>query len=172
MTEDTPWWTNFESGTILNKASIEDILPHRGHMSFLNRVSLREDEVFGEVTLSENDFWVPGHFPIPDTNDGPFKIGPIFPGVLMVESSAQLGIVFWKHKLGLEATKARTMLFKQIEKVSFNKEARPGDRLMIKGTLDKASLRLMRCHFEGVVFKPNEETPYPCFECHIAGLSV
>ena len=172
MTEDSNWWTAFESGTILNRHTIEEILPHRGDMSFLNRVSLGENEIIGEVLLSHTAFWVPGHFPIPEKNDGPFKIGPLFPGVLMVESSAQLGIVFWRHRLGLEATQTRTMLFKQIEKVSFNCEARPGDRILIRGILDKASLRLMRCHFEGIVFKPNEPKPLPCFECHIAGLSV
>lgn len=167
------WWLGFESGEILDKESIDATLPHRGDMSFLNRVCLQgEDSVIGEVLLDEQAFWAPGHFPVPEQNDGPFKIGPIFPGVLMVESAAQLGIVFWRNRLGMEATSSRTMLFKQIEKASFNKEARPGDRLLIKGTLDKASLRLMRCQFQGVVFKPDSEEPFPCFECQIAGLSV
>jgi 3-hydroxymyristoyl/3-hydroxydecanoyl-(acyl carrier protein) dehydratase len=90
----------------------------------------------------------------------------------MVESSAQLGIVFWRKSLGIEETSTRTMLFKSIEKASFSREARPGDRILIRGSLDKASLRLMRCHFEGVVFKPGEDEPHKSFECNIAGLSV
>jgi len=172
MSEDR-WWQAFESGKILDKSNIDGTLPHRGDMSFLNRVSLQDDDsVIGEVILEDSAFWAPGHFPIPEENNGPFKIGPIFPGVLMVESAAQLGIVFWRNHLGMEETSSRTMLFKQIEKASFNKEARPGDRLLIRCTLNKASLRLMRCGFQGVVFKADHEEPFPCFECQIAGLSV
>lgn len=165
------WWKSFEGGQILEKEDIEAILPHRGDMSFLNRVSLQDETVLGEILLKDDAFWCPGHFPVPEKNDGPFKIGPIFPGVLMVESAAQLGIVFWRHRLGLEETSTRTMLFKSIDKASFNREGRPGDRILIRCTLDKASLRLMRCKFEGVVFK-DEPEPFPCFDCHIAGLSV
>jgi|SaaInlStandDraft_1057018.scaffolds.fasta_scaffold08741_6 3-hydroxymyristoyl/3-hydroxydecanoyl-(acyl carrier protein) dehydratase len=170
---DDRWWQEFDSGKVLDKTSIDATLPHRGDMSFLNRVSLLEDDsVIGEVLLDDTAFWAPGHFPVPEVNDGAFKIGPIFPGVLMIESAAQLGIVFWRNRLGMKETSTRTMLFKQIEKASFNKEARPGDRLLIRGTLDKASLRLMRCRFQGIVFKADNEEPFPCFECQIAGLSV
>ena len=171
MALSTNWWDDFEQGRILSKTEIEGILPHRGDMSFLNRVSIHDRHILGEITLSEDAFWVPGHFP-PKETQGNFAIGPIFPGVLMVESAAQLGIVFWRQQQGMEETSQRTMLFKQIEKASLSREARPSDRIFIKGELNKTSLRLMRCHFEGVVFKEGEAEPTPCFECSIAGLSV
>jgi 3-hydroxymyristoyl/3-hydroxydecanoyl-(acyl carrier protein) dehydratase len=171
MTVATNWWTEFDKGRILNKDEIESILPHRGDMSFLHRVSLHDQHILGELLIQDDAFWVPGHFPPKEPQTGSFKIGPIFPGVLMVESAAQLGIVFWRQQQGIEETSKRTMLFKQIEKATFNREARPGDRIIIKGELDKTSLRLMRCHFEGVVIKEGED-PTSCFECNIAGLSV
>lgn len=173
MVNEPPWWSTFESGQIIEKTEIKKLLPHRGDMFFLNRASIiNEDTILGELTLKKSDFWTSGHFPVPAQNDGPFKIGPIFPGVLMVESSAQLGIVFWRHRLGIEATAKKTMLFKSIEKASFNREARPEDRLLIKCSLNKAGIRLMKCSFEGVVFKPGEEEPHLSFQCNIAGLSV
>lgn len=172
MADESPWWSTFESGQIIEQADIKNLLPHRGDMFFLNRASIINDTILGELILKDTDFWTSGHFPVPEKNDGPFKIGAIFPGVLMVESSAQLGIVFWRNRMGIEATAKKTMLFKSIEKASFNCEARPGDRLLIRCSLNKAGLRLMRCEFEGVVFKPGEEEPHPSFQCNIAGLSV
>lgn len=169
---ETSWWENLPEKA-LTKQDIDNLLPHRGDMSFLSRVfQIDEDHVIGEVSLSDESFWAPGHFPVqPTTEKTVFPIGPIFPGVLMVESAAQLGIVFWRLRQGLEESGKRTMLFKEIEKASFKREARPNDRILIKCTLDKSSLRLMKCSFEGVVFKGDDEV-HPCFECKITGLSV
>jgi len=170
---ETTWWDNLPETSVLSKQDIDRLLPHRDDMSFLNRVfRIDEDHVIGEVLLSPTAFWTSGHFPIqPETADSRFPIGPIFPGVLMVESAAQLGIVFWRLKQGLEESAKRTMLFKEIEKASFKRDARPNDRILIKCNLEKSSLRLMKCNFEGVVIKASNEV-HPCFECKITGLSV
>ncbi|MBF0197822.1 MAG: hypothetical protein HQL32_08925 [Planctomycetes bacterium] len=168
---ESDWYKSIDTETALSRDEIHELLPHRGDMSFLNRVTLNEQGGIGEVVLDESAFWVPGHFPKQENNEGAFAIGPIFPGVLMVESSAQLGIVCWRHLLGVERTAGKTMLFKTIEKANFKKEARPGDRVLIRSVVDKYSIRLMRCSFEGVVLREGAE-PETCFSCNIAGLSV
>jgi 3-hydroxymyristoyl/3-hydroxydecanoyl-(acyl carrier protein) dehydratase len=170
---EAAWWDQIPETKVYEKSDIDSLLPHRGDMSFLNRVfEVDAEHVIGEILLTEKDFWAPGHFPPqPVTEETKFPIGPIFPGVLMVESAAQLGIVFWRVKQGIEESAKRTMLFKEIEKASFKREARPGDRILIRCNFEKSSLRLMKCNFEGVVIKSENEV-FPCFECRITGLSV
>ena len=168
------WIHNIDSGPCTDKAAIAGLLPHRGHMALLNRLAPgTDDDMIAEVSISTDAFWAAGHFPVnPDTLDKAFPIGPLFPGVLMVESAAQLSICFWRLKLGVEATARKVMLFKQIDKAVFKREVRPGDVLYIRSRLEKLSLRLMRCHCEGVVLKNGQATPEPSFECQIAGMTV
>lgn len=171
---DHSWSLNFPAEEVQGRDVIETLLPHRGDMALLDRISLNgEHSIVGEINLNDQSFWVPGHFPVNEaTKDSDFPIGPIFPGVLMVESAAQLGICLWRQVCGLEETSKRIMLFKQIEKASFKKEARPGDRLLLKAEIVKHSIRLMRCDCIGVVLSPGSSEPEVSFECHIVGMSI
>jgi len=169
------WYEHFENGEIKNKEEINSLIPHRYEMSFLNRLSYVQEleSLLGEVLIEENAFWTRGHFPVQELKeDQKFEIGPIFPGVLMVESAAQLGICNWRQQLGIEETAKKTMLLKQINEVKYHRDVRPGDRLLIKTEAKKSSIRLMKSYFEGVVLKPGAEKAEKCFECVIAGLSV
>jgi 3-hydroxymyristoyl/3-hydroxydecanoyl-(acyl carrier protein) dehydratase len=169
------WYELFEKGEISDKDTIAELIPHRHEMSFLNRISYIEelDSLLGEVLIESDAFWTRGHFPVPETqNSDKFKIGPIFPGVLMIESAAQLGICNWRKQLGLEETAKKTMLLKQVDNVKYFRDVRPGDTLFIKTNSEKSSMRLMKSFFEGVVFKKESGQAEKCFECTIAGLSV
>lgn len=166
------WWESFSVGCWLDKEGISGLLPHRGHMSLLNRVAEGPDKsLVAEILLAGEAFWVAGHFPVPETQTNKhFTVGPVFPGVLMVESAAQLGICYWRKMMGIERTREKLMLFREITKAVFKKEARPGERLFIIARMEKCSIRMMRCQCEGVVLNATGITP--CFECNIAGLSV
>lgn len=158
----------------MGRSEIENLLPHRHHMALLDRIAPGPDDTYlAEININDSSFWASGHFPLePETQNNKFPIGPIFPGVLMVESAAQLSICFWRMKVGLEETAQKIMLFKQIEKAKFNRDVRPGDRLYIRSRLEKLSIRLMRCHCEGLVIKKGQSEGEPSFSCSIAGMTV
>ncbi len=169
------WFEYFEKGDIRDKAEIDKLIPHRYEMSFLNRISYVEEinSLLAEVLIEKGAFWARGHFPVPEKQHSEkFDIGPIFPGVLMVESAAQLGICQWRDQLGFDETVTKTMVLKQVDGVKYYRDVRPGDRLLIKNSAEKSSMRLMKSKFEGVVYKSGASEPEKCFECLIAGLSV
>lgn len=168
-------FNQFEKGVISQKEAIDSLLPHRGDMSFLNRVSYFEDKeiALGEILIEDGAFWVPGHFPIPEKKgNNKIEIGPIFPGVLMVESAAQLGICFWRFKNGIDETNEKIMVLKQVDSVKYHRDVRPGDVLYIQSEMEKASTRMMRCRFYGEVLKKETKQLEKCFECNIVGLAV
>lgn len=174
MSEEQAWWEHFENGTTLDKSGIEQLLPHRGHMLLLNRISFQEGNPvsYAEIIVRGDEFWTEGHFPVPEKQVSErFHIGPIYPGVLMVESSAQLGTAVWRLLEGDDVSE-KTMLLKQVDQVKFIKDVRPGDKLLIRCELIKHGRRLMRCQFEGVVFKNGNSTPELCFTCQASGMTV
>ncbi len=166
------WWRSFPSPDALDREAIAALLPHRGHMALLDRAAPGPEGCWiGEVLIRAEAFWAAGHFPVPAVQENPrFAIGPIFPGVLMVESAAQLGILHWRHAAGLEDTRGKLMLFKEIRETDFKKEVRPGAVLLIRSVMEKCGRRLMRCSFEGV--SPAGEAGIPVFTCAITGLAA
>lgn len=109
---------------VLNREQIKLIIPHRDPFLLIDGISevtpLVSATGFKNVTLQE--FWVPGHFP----NE------PVMPGVLIVESIAQVGAVCL---LIAEPYKGKTAYFAKIENVKFRKKVVPGDHLVLKATL-------------------------------------
>ncbi|MEO0629936.1 MAG: hypothetical protein AAFY46_04315 [Planctomycetota bacterium] len=108
------------SGRLMDKAAIEQWIPHRGDMSLLDGVVwLSEDksQIIGIKHNRDSEFWVPGHFP--DV--------PLFPGVLMVEAAAQLMSVQYNMKVGNN----RTGIFTRIESCAFRQSVTVGDDLYI-----------------------------------------
>lgn len=106
---------------ILNIEEIKGIIPHRYPFLLVDKVSIDSIGVKGigykNVTINEPFFQ--GHFP--DNH--------VMPGVLIVESMAQVGAVVLMSD---EKFKAKTAYFAGINKVRFKKKVVPGDTLRME----------------------------------------
>ncbi len=110
----------------LDRAGIEATIPHRAPFLLVDRI---EDFVPGEsavgyLDVSEDMFWVPGHFPE----------YAVMPGVLIVEACAQVGAV---ALLSLPENQGRIAFFAGIDGVRFKRQVRPGDVLRMECTITK-----------------------------------
>jgi len=110
----------------LDRAAIEEILPHREPFLLLDEVTELEPgaRVVARKLVREDEWYLPGHFPG----------NPIMPGVLMVEAMAQCGAV---AVLSEEANRGKLALFAGIDDVRFKRLVRPGDELELVCELER-----------------------------------
>ena len=112
---------------MLDKAQIEDILPHRDPFLLIDRVT---EVVPGERAVAERD--------IEATDDvfrGHFPGHPVFPGVLILEALAQTGAV---AVLSEPEAKGKIILFARADEVRFKRAVVPGDTLRLEMQLTKS----------------------------------
>ena len=115
----------------LNKKEIEQIIPHRDPFLFLDEIT---DYIPGEYAkglkyISKDEYYFMGHFPG----------NPIMPGVIIVETLAQVGAVMM---LTLEKFKGKMVLFAGIDKVRFKKVVKPGDVLNLEVRVSNVRLNV------------------------------
>ena len=110
----------------LDRDGIKAIIPHREPFLLVDRI---EDYVPGEsavgyLDVTEDMFWVPGHFPD----------HAVMPGVLIVEACAQVGSV---ALLSLPENQGKLGFFGGIDGVRFKRQVRPGDTLRLECRITK-----------------------------------
>ncbi len=117
---------------LYDKSFIKEINPHRGDFEQLDAI-VHADEVgermIGFKDVKADEFWVAGHIPG----------RPLFPGVLMLESAAQLSSFYVKHIMKWPGF----IGFGGVDKVRFRQAVQPGQRLHI--LLQKVWERHGRC---------------------------
>lgn len=109
---------------MLDRTAIEAIIPHRHPFLLVDRVLELEPGVsaVGELDVTSEAFWVPGHFPQ----------HAVMPGVLIVEALAQCGAV---ALLAVGENQGKLAFFAGIDKVRFKRQVLPGDTLRLECTI-------------------------------------
>lgn len=100
---------------------IKEIIPHRYPFLLVDRVLEMEEgkRVVGLKNVSFNEPFFQGHFP---------KY-PVMPGVLIIESLAQVGAI---AVLGKEENKGKIGFLAGVDKCRFKRQVKPGDQLRLE----------------------------------------
>ncbi|OQX53084.1 MAG: 3-hydroxyacyl-[acyl-carrier-protein] dehydratase FabZ [Candidatus Cloacimonas sp. 4484_209] len=122
-----------------NIRDIMEVMPHRYPFLLVDKIiSLKDDSVIGIKNVTINEPFFQGHFPS----------DPVMPGVLIVESMAQIGGFLLLNKL--EDTTGKLVYFMAIDKVKFRRPVRPGDQL--RNEIKMVKFRKNLCVIAGKAF--------------------
>ena len=117
----------------LERAAIEAVIPHRAPFLLVDRIVELDPGVRarGEWAITDDLPFLAGHFPG----------NPIVPGVLMVESAAQVGAVC---ALTHPDHQGKFGVFAGIDDVRFTRIVRPGETIDIEIVVDRLRGRIGR----------------------------
>lgn len=110
----------------LTQADIKNIIPHRDPFLFLDEITELEtlNYAIGKKQIKEDEFYFKGHFPDK----------PVVPGVILVESLAQVGAVVL---LSDEKYAGKIAYFTGIKNAKFRKSVLPGDLVYFRCEITK-----------------------------------
>jgi len=147
------------SGVVCDRTGLEAINPHRADMALLDAVVWRSEcgtMGLGVKHIRGDEFWVPGHFPG----------RPMFPGVLMIETGAQLAC----YMFNVRKNEPTLAAFLRIENASFRSQVAPGDTLYVLIREVKYQKRRFISDIQGVV--PTDGSFRIAFDSRISGMSL
>ena len=109
---------------LYNINDIERMLPHRYPFLLVDKImEITENSIVGVKNITMNEPQFTGHFPG----------NPIFPGVLQIEATAQVGGIFALSKV--EDPHLYSTYFMKIDNVKFKQKVIPGDTIVFELTL-------------------------------------
>ena len=112
--------------TTLDRDGIKALIPHRDPFLLIDRITELEPGVraVGEHDFDGTEWYQPGHFPG----------NPIVPGVILVESMAQVATVM---AMAMPEYRDGLGLFAGIEEMRFKRMVKPGDTGRFEAVIDK-----------------------------------
>ena len=112
--------------TTLDRDGIKALIPHREPFLLIDRITELEPGVraVGEHDFDGTEWYQPGHFPG----------NPIVPGVILVESMAQVATVM---AMAMPEYRDGLGLFAGIEEMRFKRMVKPGDTDRFEAAIDK-----------------------------------
>ena len=115
---------------MLNKEQIKEIIPHRDPFLLIDEILELEPgkRAVGMKHVREDEYYFKGHFPD----------YPVMPGVLILESLAQVGAT---AVLCLPENKGKIAFFGGVKEAKFRGMVRPGDDLRMEAELIKLRSR-------------------------------
>jgi 3-hydroxyacyl-[acyl-carrier-protein] dehydratase len=125
---------------VMSKQEIYALLPHRHEFMLVD--GILHLDVPGKIIVAyhevrEDEWWVKGHIPG----------RPLMPGVLMIETAAQMSSVYYSTVLGRD----RFTVFGGVDQVKFRDTVTPPARLIFLGKALEVRPRRMTSLFQGLV---------------------
>lgn len=112
---------DLEKDPLYNINDIERMLPHRYPFLLVDKVmEITDETIVGVKNVTMNEPMFQGHFPG----------NPVFPGVLQIEATAQVGGIFALSKV--EDPHLYSTYFMKIDNVKFKQKVLPGDTLVFE----------------------------------------
>jgi UDP-3-O-[3-hydroxymyristoyl] N-acetylglucosamine deacetylase/3-hydroxyacyl-[acyl-carrier-protein] dehydratase len=128
------------SQTLYDINQIAEFLPHRYPFLLIDKIiEMSDSHVVGLKNVTMNEPFFQGHFPG----------NPVMPGVIQIESMAQVGGILAMNSV--DDYKQYTPYFIKIESVKFKQKVLPGDTLIFILNL-LSPIRRGICHMEGKAY--------------------
>ena len=113
------------------KQEVLELVPQQAPFRFIDEIiSLDEQQIVGAYRFREDEFFYRGHFPG----------RPITPGVILIETMAQIGVVaFGMYLLACQKNirpsqlNGPLSLFSLADGIEFKGIVKPGERVIVKG---------------------------------------
>jgi len=113
------------------KQEVFELVPQQAPFRFIDEIiSLDEEQIVGAYRFREDEYFYRGHFPG----------RPITPGVILIETMAQIGVVaFGMYLLACQKNirpsqlNGPLSLFSLADGIEFKGIVKPGERVIVKG---------------------------------------